>query len=208
MSYDPLTDFLGLLRQTGSAVELARMPGLDFLLAGLERAGLISLWTEQTAPIVNQTSTVWIRPAQPSWTAEGVVFLYDGNVNAFVTATPALWAELLAGATASYVFQQITTPSGVVNSRTSLLAVQRGTVLAPLTTQLTLPALASRVAGSALRIVDWSTINTAEHAIQLLTPDGSTIMKSALWTLYSTPNQLTGVTLYPTPDLNGWIIAP
>jgi hypothetical protein len=39
MSYNPATDFIGLLRLVGSAVRSERMPGLDYVVAALARAG-------------------------------------------------------------------------------------------------------------------------------------------------------------------------
>jgi hypothetical protein len=204
MSYEPTTDFLALLRQEGSAVELARMPGLDYLLSAMARAGFVTLWSGQEAPTANQASTVWIKPALPSWTAEGVVFLYDADADDFVTATPALWAALLA-APSDYVFQSVTSAADTVNGATTLLAVRR-TITVPGQTALMLPAVAAR-AGRPLRVVDWSTV-LATHNIDFDTPDGATIMRRATFSLYSTIDQLAGVTLHPSTDLNGWVIAP
>ena len=93
MAYDPGTDFLGLLRQE-SGVELERMPGLDYVVAALSRTGLINLYVGQTAPVSNQTTTAWFKPAVPSWTAEGQLFLWDASVGDYVLATPALWTAL------------------------------------------------------------------------------------------------------------------
>lgn len=205
MSYAPQTDFLALARLTASGVELGRMPGLDYVIAALSRAGFIALWTGATAPTTNTANTVWLKPASPSWSAEGAVYLYDASIEDFAPATPALWAALLAGDSAGNVFQSVTNGAGVVNSGTTLLAVQR-TILTPLTTELTLPALSVR-AGAPLRIVDWSTV-AAEHIIELSTPDGATIMRRTSWSLYSTADQLSGVTLYPSTDLDGWVITP
>lgn len=95
MSYNPLTDFIALLRSTGGGVRTERMPGLDYVVAALARAGLISVVAGQTAPIANQATTVWFQPTVPSWTGEGVVLLWNGA--AYVAATPALWSTLIAG---------------------------------------------------------------------------------------------------------------
>lgn len=203
MSYAPPVDFLALLRQVSSGVELARMPSLDFAVAALARANLFRLWVGQSAPISSQANTVWLRPALPSWTAEGVVFLWDADTAAYAAATPALWARLLFAASSSYVFQSVRLISGVVDNVTTMLAVERAS---PATTLLTLPALASR-GPDALSIVDWST-SIVSHVITLITPDGATVMQSAAWNLYSTPNQLSSVTLRPVIELNGWVIAP
>lgn len=94
MSYSPATDFLALARQTSGGVRLEQMPGLDYALAALSRAGLISLWVGATAPIANPATTVWLVPASPSWSAEGAVLLWNGT--AWVAATQALWSNLIA----------------------------------------------------------------------------------------------------------------
>lgn len=202
MSYIPTTDFLALLRQTAGAVELARMPGLDFAVAALARAGMFKLWVGQSAPVANQVTTVWLKPALPSWTAEGNIFLYNVSTAAYELATPALWDVLLSPPSA-YVFQSVGVPADVVKNGTTLLAVQRTT---PDVTALVLPALANRN-GQPLRVVDWS-LAVVNHVITLTTPDGATIMRQLSWLLYSTPDQLSGVTLHPSTDLNGWVIAP
>ena len=81
-----------------------------------------------------------------------------------------------------------------INAGTTLLAVQRNN---PVTTSLGLPVLGAQVAtGKKLQIVDFST-NVVNHAIALTTPDGATIMQSALFTLNSTADQLAGVMLQP-----------
>lgn len=200
MSYNPITDFLGLLRQGSNAVELARMPGMDFVLAALSRAGIINLWSGQMAPTTNQARTVWIMPALPSWTAEGVVFLFNSSTGAYELATPALWSALLT-TISSEVYQAVLVGAANVNGGTTLLAIRRS---APVATSLVLPALASRV-GGLLRVVDWST-SYVEHAITLTTPDGASIMRQTSFTAYSTPDQRASVALYPSPDLNGWIV--
>lgn len=200
MSYEPTTDFVALLRQLSGSVELARMPGLDFVLSALSRAGMINLWSGQEAPTTNLAATVWIMPALPSWTAEGVVFLYNSGTGAYEKATPALWSALLSTIT-SEVYQAVLIASDVVNGGTTLLAIRRS---APAATALVLPAIADRV-GGLLRVVDWSTSIT-EHAITFTTPDGASIMRQTSLVVYSTPDQRASLTLYPSPDLNGWIL--
>lgn len=201
MSYNPLTDFLGLLRQTAGVVALERMPGMDYVLAAMARAGMITLSVGQTAPTANQATTVWLQPALPSWTAEGIVFLWNPATAAYELATPALWDSLLTGS--PYVFQSAAVASNVVNNTTSLLAIQRA---APVATALILPTIASRL-GKALQIVDWSSA-VAGHAVTLTPSGGATIMRLTSWNLFSTADQLAGITLYPSADLNGWVIAP
>lgn len=95
MSYNPVTDFLGLLRSTTSGVEQVRAPTLDIVIAALARAGLFTLYVGQTAPTSNQAVTAWLQPAQPSWTAEGTLWLWNAGTAAYVPATPALFFALL-----------------------------------------------------------------------------------------------------------------
>ena len=77
MSYNPATDFIALLRLTGGGVRSERMPGLDYVVAALARIGLFSLSVGQTAPTVNQATTVWLQPSQPSWLAEGTFYIWN-----------------------------------------------------------------------------------------------------------------------------------
>lgn len=203
MAYAPNTDFLALLRQTGSGVEPARVPGLDYVVAAMARAGLFSLSVGQTAPIVNQASTVWLQPALPSWTAEGVVRLWNSLTQQYEVATAALWSNVLAPT--GYLFQSATAGVNAINSGVSLLAIERA---APSSTTLTLPTLAGQfITGRILQIVDWSTA-VANHVITLVPAGGATIMKQPAWSLLSTADQLAGVSLRAAPDLNGWVIAP
>lgn len=203
MAYDPLTDFLALLRQSADGVGFERMPGIDYVVSAMARAGMFRLSVGQTPPTSNQQSTVWFKPSVPSWVTEGIVYLWDASTAAYAIATPALWRTLLAPG--GYFFQSVTSASGVVPIGTTVLAVQR---IAPANTALVLPSLSAQwLSGSDLKIVDWST-SIINHTITLATTDGSTIMKQSSWGLRSTPDQLAGITLTPVPDLDGWIIAP
>ena len=205
MSYDPSTDFLGLLRLTAGGVRSERMPGLDYVVAALARAGMFALSVGQTAPVVNQATTVWFQPAQPSWASEGVTWLWNPTVPGYQVATPALWVAFFANINSGYKFQSAAAAVNNVTAGVTLLAVQRNN---PVTTSVVLPALGAQVTfGKPLQIVDFST-NVVNHAIVLTTPDGATIMQLALFTLNSTAVQLAGVMLQPSPDLNAWIIAP
>lgn len=204
--YEPTTDFVALLRLTsGVSVRSERMPGLDFVISAMARMGFITLRVAQTEPTVNKATTVWLQPAIPSWSAEGAVFLWNSGTLQFEPATPTLWQMLLATAVGGYVFQSAPDASNIIAPATSLLAVQRA---APAATALTLPALATYfLTGKKLQIVDFSTAVVA-HTITLATPDGATIMQNVGWQLYSTADQLAGITLTPSPDLNAWVIAP
>lgn len=201
MTYAPTTDFLALERLTSGGVRTARMPGLDFTVAAMARAGLFALSVGQTAPTTSQPTTVWFRPSVPSWVAEGTVFLWNAVTSEYEIATPALWAALFGFSGSS--FQSVATASGAVAAATTLLAIQRA---APGATALSLPTVATR-AGRPLQIADWSTSVTS-HGITL-TPNGTElIMRRNSWQMLSTADQLAGLTLYPSSDLNGWIISP
>lgn len=93
MTYNPATDFLALWRNIAGAVSKVEMPGLDYVVAALARAGLITLSVSATAPTVSQQTTAWLHTAVPSNSAEGVLNLWNGA--AYVPATPALFLDLL-----------------------------------------------------------------------------------------------------------------
>lgn len=201
MGYNPLTDFLTLLRLSAGVVSTERMPGLDYVVAAMARAGLFQLSTDQTAPTTNQQNTVWLRPSVPSWVAEGTVFLWDASQGAYALATPALWHALLSPG--GYSFQSVTAAAGAVVAGTTVLAVQRAS---PSSTGLVLPSLGAQwISGRSLKISDWST-GVTSHTITLTTPDGATIMKQSSRQLVSTAGQLASATFTPVPDLNGWVI--
>lgn len=103
MAYTPSTDFLALLRSTGGGVRTEQMPGLNYVIQALARVGLISVAISYTAPTINQSSTAWFRPSSPSWSAEGVLYLWNSAVGAYQPAAPTLWAELLATYTSPLV---------------------------------------------------------------------------------------------------------
>lgn len=204
MAYEPTTDFLALLRLASGAVSTERMPGLDYVLAALDRIGLFQLSVGQTAPVVNQATTVWLQPSLPTWVAEGNVFLWNATAAEYEPATAALWASLLSSG-GGYAFQRVTAASDTIEAGTTILAVDRA---APVSTVLRLPSLAAQaLTGRPLKIVDWST-GVTSHLIALTTADGSTIMRQTSWELASSDVQLSGITLHACPDLNGWIIAP
>lgn len=199
MAYNPLTDFLTLLRNVGGVAAFAEMPGLDYVVAAMARAGLFRLWTGQSAPTVNQATTIWLSPSTPSWVAEGAVFLWNAASGTYEPATPALWAVLFAQPS----FQSIQDAAGSALAGTTLLAIRRA---APAATTVQLPSIASQ-GGKPLKIVDWST-SVATHDITLKAAGGETVMRQTSWQLFSTADQLAGVTLHPSLDLNAWIIAP
>jgi len=200
MAYDPAADFLALIRQTSGGARIGSMPGLDYVVAALERMGFCTVWANPDTPPTD-TTTVWLKTSSTSWAAEGSVFLFNVRTDNWEPATPTLWRDLSSGL-AGYVFQLVTTGAANVGALTTMLAVQRDN---PGITTLALPTVAGRT--TPLQIVDWST-NVAAHQL-LYTPNGiETIMRRSNFSSYSTPDQLAGITLFPVPDLNGWVIAP
>jgi hypothetical protein len=205
MAYNALTDFIALLRLTGGGVRSERMPGLDYVVAALNRMGLFAVTVSQTAPVVNQATTVWVQPALPSWSAEATIWLWNAGlvIPAYAQATPALWTAFLSGIRSGYLFQSVAVANANIVAGTTLCAVQR---VAPVATGLVLPVLGAQwVKGVSLRIADFSA-GVVNHTITLTTPDGSTIMGRANWALLSTADNLSSVELYPSPDLNAWVL--
>lgn len=97
----------------------------------------------------------------------------------------------------------IVTADGTITAGTGAVAIQKS---APTATNLTVPSVDNQ-GGIPLSVFDWSTSIT-EHAIKLTAAAGETIMKQPFIMIYSTPDQLAGITLYPSTTLNGWFIAP
>lgn len=95
MVFNPATDFIGLWRSTGGNVVKLEMPGLDYMLSALARAGVINLTISGTAPVANQATTAWLRAAAPSYSAEGAFFLWDKVATVYLAATPALFLQFL-----------------------------------------------------------------------------------------------------------------
>lgn len=95
MAYNPVTDFLGVWRNIAGQVSKVEMPGLDYVVAVLARAGIITLSVSATAPVVNQDTTAWLETAVPSYSAEGRLHLWDASVSAYALATPALFFRML-----------------------------------------------------------------------------------------------------------------
>lgn len=151
MSYSPSTDFLALLRLVSGVTRMERMPGLDFLVPALARAGLFQLAVQATAPTVDQATTAWFKPAVPSWATEGTLFLWNAATGTYEIATPSLWAILISGSTTPLVVQDVTNAGPVaINSDTGIVRVQN--VGAPVT--LVLPLSSTKI-GSVL-ISDWA----------------------------------------------------
>ena len=201
MSYNPTTDFIGLLRLVGSGVRSERMPGLDYVVAALNRAGMFALSIGQTAPTVNQSSTFWFQPAIPSWTAEGTLYIWNPVALAYQVATPALWQSFLSPSAS--IFQSLVAANNTINPGVSLAAIQRA---APTNTTVQLPTIAAQaLTQKDILLADYSTA-VVGHTILLTTPDGATIMQKATWQLLSTADSLACVRLRPSSDLNSWVL--
>ncbi len=118
MSYNPATDFFGMLRLVGSSLRSERVPGLNVVVDALARAGMFALSVGQTAPTVNQASTLWFQPAIPSWTAEGTLYIWNPVAGAYEVATPALWQAFLSPS--GSVFQSLPFANNIINPGVSL----------------------------------------------------------------------------------------
>jgi hypothetical protein len=205
MSYNPATDFIGLLRLVGSAVRSERMPGLDSIVAAIARAGMFALSVGQTAPTANQASTFWFQPAIPSWTAEGTLYIWNPVAAAYQVATPALWQAFLSPA--GSVFQSLPAANNTINPGVSLAAIQRPGP-GPVNTAVQLPTIAAQyLTQKDIVLTDFSTI-VNPHTITVSPVGGATIMQSATWNLQSTVDYLVRVRLRPSPDLNAWVLIP
>lgn len=153
MSYTATTDFLELLRQTPGGVRALRMPGMDYVVAALARAELFSVQIGPTAPVTNQSTTVWFKPAPAgSWVQEGAVFLYNVGTGEYEPASPVLWSSLLlASALPASQVQDITDP-GPANILVGAGIVRVNQIVsAPIT--LIVPPSAAKI-GSVL-VSDW-----------------------------------------------------
>lgn len=95
MAYNPAIDFIGLWRNIAGQVSKVEMPGLDYVVASLARAGLITLSVGAAPPVVNQSVTAWLQTAIPSQSAEGTMHLWDPVAITYVAATPALFFKML-----------------------------------------------------------------------------------------------------------------
>jgi hypothetical protein len=141
MSYNPTTDFLSLLRQTSGGVRTERMPGLDYVVVALARAGLIILAVQANPPTTNQATTAWFQPAVPSWSHEGTLFLWNATNSEYEIATPALWSALLAPTTGPEPVVQDVVTAGPVVVQTNATVVRVQNVGAPVA--LTVPLSAN-----------------------------------------------------------------
>jgi len=95
MVYNPATDFVGLWRIITGGVEKGEIPGLDFVVAALGRAGILNVVVSGTAPTANQATIAWFQPANPSYSAEGALYLWNADASTYQAATPALFYAFL-----------------------------------------------------------------------------------------------------------------
>lgn len=153
MSYSPTIDFLALLRKTSGGVRTERMPGLDYIVSALARAGLISVWVGQSEPTSDQTTTAWFVPYAQSWAAEGELFLWNADTSEYEPASPELWAALFASVApvASEVVQDVTAPGPAAIQTAATVVRVNQVVSAPIS--LVMP-LSSNKKGAVL-ISDW-----------------------------------------------------
>lgn len=181
MSYTPAIDFLALLRSTGGGVRTERMPGLDYVVAALARAGLLQLVVGQVAPTADQANTAWFKPGVPSWAGEGTLFLWNAATAEYEVATIALWRALLGGGSAGPTVVQNITVAGptAVQVNAGIVLVQNvGVAVA-----LTMPPAAT-MDGPVL-ISDWANGATANNITITTTggelfPGGFTTWKIAV----------------------------
>lgn len=175
MSYAPTTDFIALLRQTANGERVAGMPGLDYVVSAMARAGLFTLAVSQTAPTSDQATTVWLKPAAPnSWSTEGTVFLWDPVSAQYEPASPSLWGPIISG-TATVV--QDITAVGPVNIANNATIVRVGAVGAPVS--LVLPS--STMKSGAVLVSDWK-LGAGANNITLSLADGADRFPGSLTT--------------------------
>lgn len=139
MAYNATTDFLALIRRTANGARVLQMPGVDYVIAEMSRAGFFNLSVGQTAPTANQPTTVWFRPALQSWSAEGTVFLWNPTTLEYEVATPLLWSIFLTAAIGTVTVEQDVTAGPTVNVlQNAGVVVVNQTVSAPITLNMPL----------------------------------------------------------------------
>jgi hypothetical protein len=112
MTYNPATDFNALWRNTGGALQALQIPGLDYVIEALARAGVINVTVSATAPVANQSTTAWLQAAVPSYSAEGVFQLWDKLTSAYAPATPRLFLQFLEACAGESGVSWFTTTGG------------------------------------------------------------------------------------------------
>lgn len=94
MSLSTINDFLLTSAMDGGRATGNRKasPPLDFIVTSLAAAGMVKLITQASAP-TGDASSVWLKPAAPSYSDNGIFYGWNGTV--WVTLTPALFAGIL-----------------------------------------------------------------------------------------------------------------
>jgi hypothetical protein len=197
MAYSPVTDFLALLRQTGGGVRTARVPGLDYVVSALARAGMFQISVGQVAPTANQQTTIWVKPAPQSWSAESAIFLWNPNSAEYEPASSALWGQLAsANTTTNFV---------------TLTAFGTGTYAArPLDDVILLKA---GIGAPFAITIDWSLrtkpltivdsgLNALANNVRISPSAGQTQMGVVNYT-YVIDSSGASITLRPLPDYSG-----
>ena len=170
MSYNPATDFPGMLRLIGSSLRSERVPGLNFVIDALARANIFNISIGQTAPTVNQATTMWFQPAIPSWIAEGTVWLWNSVAGVYQVATPALWAAFLLSNAQAAPARTITASGAFVMS-TGDQSILLNRTLAVAASSTTLPA--GSAVGQIYNIEDYAG-NFNAHPVTINYPAGQT----------------------------------
>lgn len=166
-------------------------------------AGIVDLWTNNTVYAVGdivispEDGTLWSVSVGHTSALSPTTFSQDraAHPTYWITFPDGFQSEpsLITGAT--YI---VTTETNVAISK-----------VAPTTTGITLPSVASR-GGRPIRIIDWSTgiTDPTGHTITI-TPNGvEKIMQQATWQMFSNSVSLASGTLWPSITLNGWYSAP
>jgi hypothetical protein len=96
MTYAAGTDFVGLWRAQTGGVKKGEMPGLDFVVAAMQRSGILNVSISGSQPVSNQATTAWFKPATPSFSAEGMLYFWDATSSAYLPATRKLFLAYLS----------------------------------------------------------------------------------------------------------------
>ena len=94
MGFSSANDFFALLRGNASgSQDVLRMPMIDAICQVLADMGAITLVAGPSQPPSNQTTTAWLQTNNPSYNAQGTLFLWNGNK--YIAATPQLFVDFL-----------------------------------------------------------------------------------------------------------------
>lgn len=152
MSYNPATDFVAIIRNPGTSPQAGSLPGLDFAIDALARAGAINVQIGGPAPTSNQLTTAWFVLQANSYGGEGTFMLWNAASQTYVGATPGLFALLVeaTGKTAGLAAVSDTNYAAKATDR----FITFKTLTAPRV--VTMPALAQFPVGTEVSIADES----------------------------------------------------